>query len=147
VTSDPLSADTDGDGLNDGVEQALGENPRAWTPNPQGLQVEISDADGIVGPEQSLVYTATLENQIDMDPGYFLTGTLTATLPSALGGGVLARGSGQRGGRPGQPGQGLDARRVPHGHLPPGSGSGRTADEHRRYSPCVREHCRVAGRR
>lgn len=91
VTSDPLSLDTDGDGLNDGVERALGENPRAWTPNPQGLEVEISDADGIIGPGQTLVVSATLENQIQMDPGYFLTGTLTTTLPGAPGKSVESR--------------------------------------------------------
>ncbi|MDD3829052.1 MAG: PA14 domain-containing protein, partial [Anaerolineae bacterium] len=91
VTSDPLAADTDGDGLNDGVEQALGENPRAWTPNPQRLQVEVDDADGIAGPGQTLVYTATLYNQIQMDPGYFITGMMTTTFPSALGGDVVTR--------------------------------------------------------
>lgn len=91
VTSDPLAADTDGDGLNDGVEQALGENPRAWTPNPQQLQVQVDDADGIAGPGQTLVYTATLYSQIRMDPGYFITGMMTTTLPSALGGDVVTR--------------------------------------------------------
>ena len=37
------------------------------------------------------MYTATLYNQIQMDPGFFITGMLTTTLPSALGSEVVTR--------------------------------------------------------
>lgn len=84
VTSDPTNADTDGDGLNDGTEKALGENPTAWTPNPVTLTAQVSDADRIVAPGQTFVYTATLSNDMLEDPGYWITGTLTTTLSEGL---------------------------------------------------------------
>ncbi len=80
VTSDPLVWDTDGDGLSDGVEQGMGTNPRAWTPNPQVIRVAIDDDDGILAPGQAVVYTATVENQVPQPPVWYLMGTMTTSL-------------------------------------------------------------------
>lgn len=88
VTSDPLDNDTDDDKLNDLAERTLATHPRVRTPSPVNLVMTVSDDDGFVAPSQTFVYTATVENNIEHDPGLFVKGGLTVTLPGVLGGGV-----------------------------------------------------------
>lgn len=84
VISDPTNPDTDGDGINDGTEKALGENPRAWTYNPVILTTEVNVPDRIVKAGQTFIYTATLRNEMNEDPGYWISGTLATNLPDGL---------------------------------------------------------------
>ncbi|MCJ7551391.1 MAG: LamG domain-containing protein [Anaerolineae bacterium] len=65
VTSDPLQYDTDGDGLQDKLEQVYGLNPRVVGPA-EVLTIEsiIDDADGLVAPGDTIVYTATIANEL-----------------------------------------------------------------------------------
>jgi hypothetical protein len=89
VTSDPLDPDTDSDGLSDLAERTLATNPQVWTPSPVALRTEVDDDDGFVQPGQTFAYTATVENNLQHDPGFFILGTLTTTLPAPLVGGML----------------------------------------------------------
>ncbi len=71
VTSDPLDADTDADGLTDRQEQIYGYNPRAYSVlNVLTLQSAMSEpgqgvSDGFMAPDQTLAYSATVKNELD----------------------------------------------------------------------------------
>ncbi|MEZ4615833.1 MAG: LamG-like jellyroll fold domain-containing protein [Caldilineaceae bacterium] len=75
VDSNPLLADSDGDGIDDLAEKQLAENPdpaqrvdelqRPYHPllfntPPVAIYSAINDADGFVGPGQSVIYTNTV---------------------------------------------------------------------------------------
>ncbi|MFN2286250.1 MAG: hypothetical protein ACK2UQ_17675, partial [Anaerolineae bacterium] len=79
--SDPNEADWDGDGMDDLFERTLHVdcdaadspqdcyhdnryNPHTWNTNPIGVYTEVGDADGIVRPTQTFVYTTTVENHV-----------------------------------------------------------------------------------
>ncbi len=65
VTSDPLSPDTDGDGLIDKLESVYGMNPRV--PGPATvltIESQVSDEDGLVMPGDTVAYTATVANEL-----------------------------------------------------------------------------------
>ncbi|MCJ7548781.1 MAG: hypothetical protein MUQ30_03765, partial [Anaerolineae bacterium] len=65
VTSDPLSPDTDGDGLIDKLENVYGLNPRV--PGPATvltIESTVSDEDGLVAPGDTVAYTATVANEL-----------------------------------------------------------------------------------
>ncbi|MFQ5434672.1 MAG: LamG-like jellyroll fold domain-containing protein, partial [Anaerolineae bacterium] len=65
VTADPLSPDTDGDGVTDKLEQVYGFNPRVVGPaNVLNISSEFDDADGFVAPGQTVAYTATIKNEL-----------------------------------------------------------------------------------
>ncbi|MEM7799336.1 MAG: LamG-like jellyroll fold domain-containing protein, partial [Chloroflexota bacterium] len=78
VSADPTLADTDSDGLLDGDERFFDYHPRVSSRlNPLSIDGEIetiSDQAGIVGLDDSVTFTATVENQ-----DAFLQ-TVTATL-------------------------------------------------------------------
>jgi uncharacterized repeat protein (TIGR01451 family) len=71
VTSDPLAADTDADGLNDSQERTFAYNPRLYSSlNVLSLESTLTEpgqsvSDGIVLPGQTLAYTATVKNELD----------------------------------------------------------------------------------
>jgi Ca2+-binding RTX toxin-like protein len=98
VSSNPLVADSDGDGLNDRQERllALQSEPalrldaqeRPWHPsvynftgNPLTVFSAIGDADGLLAPGQTFVYTTTAVPSVGLNPG-----TLSVQAPGALGG-------------------------------------------------------------
>jgi Concanavalin A-like lectin/glucanases superfamily/Bacterial TSP3 repeat len=74
VTSNPVEADTDGDGLTDHQEQIYGYNPRAYSSlNVLSLHTELGElqgtvtapTDGFVAPGQTLHFEATVQNKLD----------------------------------------------------------------------------------
>jgi hypothetical protein len=109
VSSDPLMADTDGDGISDQAERQLalstcsaGEiaagncegspakpkdnqnrpyHPRAVNTPPISLYVETSDFDGYVRPTQTFRYTSTVVANTAVAPG-----VLNVTAPTVVGG-------------------------------------------------------------
>jgi uncharacterized repeat protein (TIGR01451 family) len=88
VTSDPLSADGDQDGTNDRAEydlRAKGFSPSVFNPSPIAVYPSMSDADGVLRPGQTFVYTTTVRNTLG-DPLY--SPALQVDLPAALGGGL-----------------------------------------------------------
>jgi hypothetical protein len=93
VTSSPLDPDTDADGLDDLTEKALHESdpvafpyhPRVTNPNPLAIYMSVDDADGVVQPGETFVYTATLSNELA--DALYVEGDLTADFPGVLGGG------------------------------------------------------------
>jgi len=95
VTSNPLLPDTDGDGMSDLAERTLHQlaaddypfNPNVYNESPIALYVEADDEDGFVRPGQSLVYTATVQNNLSTD--LYALGTFTVTPPVFLDGGVV----------------------------------------------------------
>jgi hypothetical protein len=99
ITSNPLEADEDGDGLSDLAEKRLHElspadypfSPRVFNLSPIGLYTALSDEDRIVPPGQTLVYTATVQNNIAADLDLWALGGITVTLPALAGGQVLTR--------------------------------------------------------
>ena len=89
IYSDPLNADSDGDGFGDGAEAILGLNARAADPNPLNFGLSIDDADAILKPAATFVFTATLTNALQ--PGaygranqIYAAGWETNTLPSGI---------------------------------------------------------------
>ncbi|ABU59743.1 Dystroglycan-type cadherin domain protein [Roseiflexus castenholzii DSM 13941] len=93
VTSNPLIADSDGDGISDRLERTLHLSDPAAYPfhpqvyNPFGLAVTLAhnDADGYLARGQSLAITATVRNTMDQIAAQ---GTFTLTRPTDLGGGA-----------------------------------------------------------
>lgn len=96
VSSDPLSADGDNDGINDLAERQLAQsaNPadrvdsanrpyHPAVPNtpPLAILVETDDLDGFVAPGQSILYTSTVIANTAVAPG-----VLNVNAPSILGG-------------------------------------------------------------
>ncbi len=95
VSSDPLDADADADGVSDQAERQLAMDPnpanrldnqnRPYHPSvantpPLEIHTAIADADGVVGPSQSFVYTTTVVANTPMAPS-----VLDVTVPGALG--------------------------------------------------------------
>ncbi len=95
ISSDPLLADQDGDGLNDKAEKELHEedwqaypyHPRVFNETPLALYYAVSDGDRILGPGQSVTITTTVQN--NLSDGIYALGGVTVTLPSILGGAIL----------------------------------------------------------
>ncbi len=85
VTSNPLRRDSDGDGINDLAEYALGApyHPMVWNTSPIGLYTETDDEDNYVYPGQTLLYTATVRNNLDQS--LYAHGHLVADFPQVLG--------------------------------------------------------------
>ena len=96
VSSDPLSADGDNDGVNDLAERQLALDPNPANrvdsqnrpyhpavPNspPLAVVVESDDFDGYVAPGQSFLYTSTVIANAAMAPG-----VLNVDAPAILGG-------------------------------------------------------------
>ena len=92
ISSDPLLRDADGDGMSDKLEKMFHEldpedypyHPSVWNPNPLALYMAISDRDDFVAPGDSLVYTATVANELTVP--WYESGAITTTFPAALGG-------------------------------------------------------------
>jgi len=102
VSSDPLRADGDGDGLSDAAEYALATNAtpalrldsqnQPYHPNvvnapPLSVAIRTNDADGFLAPGQSLVYTSTVVTRAPLAPGVLDVTTpasFAATPPPAL---------------------------------------------------------------
>lgn len=82
VTSDPIEPDTDGDGLLDKLEYVYGLNPRvAGAADILSITSIISDEDGLVKPGDTVVYTATIENELDLR---YALGLLEVEFPAAV---------------------------------------------------------------
>lgn len=94
VRSSPLAADPDHDGISDYMEHYLhtqtGEplentyNPNVWNVNPLVLTTKVSDHDQYLAPGTSLLFTATLHNEVPSQ--WFLDGAMTTTLPANVSG-------------------------------------------------------------
>ena len=92
VYSDPRLADTDGDGMSDKTERLLHQldpvsypfNPNVYNNSPVGFLFTSSDADNVVRPGDSLVYTTTVYNNL-VSP-LWAVGETTSDFPAALGG-------------------------------------------------------------
>ncbi len=90
VRSDPLVVDGDGDGLGDATEKTLATLapdiypflPRVYNDTPVKFFAATDDTDGIVGPGQTFVYSATVENQLALD--LYVLGTISTTVPAPL---------------------------------------------------------------
>jgi hypothetical protein len=88
VTSDPISPDGDEDGINDKAEYDLaakGYNPSVFNPSPIAVYPAMSNADGVLRPGQTFVYTTTVRNTLDTP---VFAPALQVDLPPALGGGM-----------------------------------------------------------
>ncbi len=91
IFSDPLDGDVDEDGLSDGVEKALHEldpeaypfHPSSFNESPIALYLDFDDEDRFVAPNQSVVISATVRNNLS-DPLY-AKGELSLELPNGLG--------------------------------------------------------------
>jgi subtilisin-like proprotein convertase family protein len=82
VTADPLNYDSDGDGLQDKLEQVYGLNPRVAGPaDIMSIESVIDDADGLVAPGDTIVYTATIANELK---DRYALGLLEVEFPVAL---------------------------------------------------------------
>lgn len=96
ISSNPLLADEDGDGMSDLAEmtlhqldaQAYAFHPAVFNESPLALYVAIDDEDGIVSPGQPVAITTTVQNNLST-PLYAMGG-VTVTLPGVLGGGVIS---------------------------------------------------------
>lgn len=92
VTSDPLTFDSDGDGMSDQTERRLHQldpalypfHPLVKNASPVGLEQRVSDRDAVVLPGDTLVYTATVYNNLTQP--LYAAGNLVTTFPGALGG-------------------------------------------------------------
>jgi uncharacterized repeat protein (TIGR01451 family) len=92
VTSNPLTFDSDGDGMSDQTERRLhqldpvlyGFHPLVKNASPVGIEQRISDRDAVVQPGDSLVYTATVYNNLTQP--LYATGNLVTTFPGGFGG-------------------------------------------------------------
>lgn len=95
VASNPLSADSDADGLSDAAEYELAasadealrvdEQGRPYHPlvantPPVSVALSTSDPDGFLAPGQTMAYTSTVVSRVPLSPG-----ALDVTLPAALG--------------------------------------------------------------
>lgn len=91
VTSDPLQADTDGDGILDRFERDLHLcdpigfpfSPRVENDNPLSVVAQISDADGFVAPGQAFDYQVFVSNQTPELNPLNMRGALTLTRPAS----------------------------------------------------------------
>src|SRR5690606_11896762 len=91
VTSSPIDPDSDGDGLSDLTEKTLHESdpavfpyhPRVHNPNPLAIYPGTDDVDGVVRPGDTLVYTATVSNELTA--ALYAQGDLSSDFPSVLG--------------------------------------------------------------
>ncbi|MCP4537309.1 MAG: LamG domain-containing protein, partial [Chloroflexi bacterium] len=82
VIADPLNPDTDGDGYLDKQEQVYGFNPNvASVGSVLNVSSQLNDADGVVAPGATVVYSATIEN--DLRNRYAL-GLLDVDFPVAV---------------------------------------------------------------
>ncbi len=96
VSSDPLAPDSDGDGISDQAEKELATNadpakrldpdgrpyhPLLVNKNPLVVQVAVNDADRIVKPGQTLVYSTSVTNL----GAPFSAGGLEVRAPAILG--------------------------------------------------------------
>lgn len=92
VISAPTIADTDQDGMSDAAEKRLHElnptlypfRPDVFNTNPVGVLGYLSDADRVVKPGATVVYTGTVVNNIETT--LWTTGTLQTTFPNGTGG-------------------------------------------------------------
>ncbi len=93
ITSDPRDRDKDGDGMSDLAEKSLHQNdpvlfpfhPSVWNPSPVSVYSSVDDADFVVLPDTTLVYSATVQHKDGTK--VFSSGQLTSDYPDALGGG------------------------------------------------------------
>ncbi len=99
VSSNPLSADSDQDGISDWAERTLAQNadpfqrldqngypyhPNVLNIPPVSLFTAIDDEDGLLGPGQNFVYTTTVVAHVALNPS-----PLEVLQPAPLGGGTL----------------------------------------------------------
>lgn len=99
VSSNPLVADSDQDGISDFAERALAQDPNPalrldqngypYHPNvlnvpPVSIYTAINDLDGLVAPGQSFVYSTTVVAHVALNPS-----PLDVLLPAPLGGSTL----------------------------------------------------------
>ena len=83
ISSDPAQADIDGDGLSDAAEKQLTQHtnlafrmdkynrpyhPNVYNINPINIIVAISDTDGVLRPNQQIVYTTTVVADVPLAP-------------------------------------------------------------------------------
>ncbi len=88
INSNPTSADSDQDGMSDLVEKQLHEaNPSLYpfrpdvaNPNPVGVVGTLADDDRVVKPGDSLLYTSTVLNNLEVS--LWADGRLASTFPS-----------------------------------------------------------------
>ncbi|MFZ0547188.1 MAG: LamG-like jellyroll fold domain-containing protein, partial [Candidatus Promineifilaceae bacterium] len=91
ATSNPLDPDTDADGLDDLTEKNLYDSdpvafpyhPRVANPNPLTIYLSSDDIDGVIQPGETMVYTATVSN--DLAANLYTKGTLAVDIPAVLG--------------------------------------------------------------
>jgi hypothetical protein len=91
ATSDPLSPDTDGDGMSDLTEKTLHQDdpdeymlhPRVANPSPIAIYAAIGDEDGIVAAGTTVPYVAAVHNNLSIP--LYSVGKLTVDFPAALG--------------------------------------------------------------
>ena len=69
VSSDPLDADTDGDGLNDAEEKANGLSPNAANQLVPSLSMKVTPARGVPGGRAGAYWLADEEVTIEQVPG------------------------------------------------------------------------------
>lgn len=99
VSSDPLTPDSDGDGISDGAERTFAQqanpalrldpdgnpyHPKVVNANPLALFPAVNDADRIVGPGQTLLYSTTVVNRTAGGPALFTAGLLEVSAPPPL---------------------------------------------------------------
>ena len=83
ISSDPTQADVDGDGISDLAEKQLAQhsnsafrvdkynrpyNPNVYNINPLNVIVTINDADGVLRPNQQIIYTTTVVADVPLLP-------------------------------------------------------------------------------
>ncbi|MFN8445073.1 MAG: LamG-like jellyroll fold domain-containing protein, partial [Caldilineaceae bacterium] len=83
VSSDPTSGDSDGDGISDAAEKQLAlnanaalrldkynrpYNPNVYNINPVNVIVTINDVDGVLRPNQQIIYTTTVVADVPLLP-------------------------------------------------------------------------------
>jgi subtilisin-like proprotein convertase family protein len=81
VTSNPLNPDQDNDTVTDRLEKVYGFNPNQPSQaNLLTIETQISDADRLVKPGQTLYYTATIANHLN---DRYALGLAEVTFPAA----------------------------------------------------------------
>lgn len=95
VSSNPLLADADGDGVSDGSERQLAGtldsqsfpfHPAVYNTPPIAVFTATDDANGIVGLGQTFTYTTTVVTRVPLN-----SGSLAVTPPQGIGGPGLNR--------------------------------------------------------
>lgn len=90
VESNPLSYDSDGDGMSDRAERELHQlnaaafpfHPLVPNASPVGVYLDTSDHDNVLLPGTGMVVTSTVFNNVAVP--YYTTGNLRRTYPPAL---------------------------------------------------------------